>query len=190
MTYLGILLAVFAETRYIHSILTGRSKPNFSAWAIFTTSMILVLASSWALGARDTLAIVAVFTFLHLITTILAFRYRTFTLTKFEITLLCFVGISVILWIITENAWTALLINILIDSLGFLALAQKLYQHPGTEDRIAWAVSLIAYIINISTLEHWVPEEYLFTISNIFWISLITILTLRKQKTDERTSVW
>jgi hypothetical protein len=181
MTSLGILLALFAELKYIHSVIQGTSKPNFSAWGIFTISMILVLASSFSLGARSSLWIIAMFTLLHFTTTIIAFRFRAFSLTTFEKIVLVLVGISVFLWIITENAWTALLINVLVDTFGFISILYKLYRHPNTEDTVAWTTSLVAYAINLFTITTWTPQEYLFTISNIFWISLITLLSLRKR---------
>lgn len=185
MLYLGMLLAIIAELKYIHSVIKGTSKPNFSAWGIFTVSMILVLLSSYSLGARDSLYIITVFTLLHFITTILAFRFRVFSLTLFEKLLIVLVILSVILWVITDNPWTALLINILVDTLGFISVAYKLYLHPKTEDSSAWNISLIAYGVNLFTITKWVPQEYLFTISNIFWIGLISILSFRKTKSGE-----
>lgn len=182
MVYIGIVLAVIAELKYIHSIIKGQSKPNFSAWGIFTVSMILVLASSYSLGARESLWVIAMFTLLHLITTIIAFRFRVFSLTRFEIMLLSLVAISIILWLLTDNAWTALLINILVDTLGFISVIYKLYLHPQTEDAFAWGTSFIAYGINLTIITNWVPQEYLFTISNMFWIGLISLLTLRTAK--------
>lgn len=180
MTYIGILLAIIAEFKYMHSVIKGQTKPNFSAWGIFTVSMILVLLSSYSLGARTSLYIVAIFTLLHLITTILAFQFRIFTLTFFEKILLSLVCLSIILWGSTDNAWTALLINIFVDSLGFVSILYKLYLHPETEDTSAWIISFIAYAINMYTIDSWVPQEYLFTASNIFWIGLISLLSLRK----------
>ena len=183
MTSLGILLALFAELEYIHSVIQGTSKPNFSAWGIFTISMLLVLASSYSLGARNSLWIIAMFTLLHFITAIIAFRFKIFSLTTFEKVLLLLVGLSVLLWIFTDNAWTALLINILVDILGYIAIINKLYLYPNTEDTFAWTISLLAYIVNLFTVTTWIPQEYLFTISNIFWISIIVVLSLRKMTT-------
>lgn len=157
MLYLGTLLAILAECKYIHSVIKGTSKPNFSAWGIFTVSMILVLLSSYSLGARDSLYIIGIFTLLHFITTILAFRFRVFALTLFEKLLIVLVILSVILWTITDNPWTALLINILVDTLGFISVAHKLYLHPKTEDTVAWSVSFFAYVINIFVITNWTP---------------------------------
>lgn len=120
------------------------------------------------------------FTLLHLITTVLAFQFRAFTITIFEKILLILVCFSIILWVITSNAWTALLINIFVDTLGFIAILYKLYLHPKTEETGAWTISFIAYIVNLYTINNWVPQEYLFTISNIFWIGLVCLLSLRK----------
>ena len=129
--------------------------------------------------ARESLWVIAMFTLLHLITTILAFRFRAFSLTVFEKVILLLVSISVILWIITSSAWTALLINILVDTLGFISVLYKLYLYPKTEDTFAWGVSFMAYGVNLSIVTNWVPQEYLFTISNMFWIGLVALLSLR-----------
>ena len=120
------------------------------------------------------------FTLLHLITTIIAFRFRVFSITLFEKILLVLVGLSILLWVITDNAWTALLINILVDTLGFTVILYKLYLHPKTEDVSAWFISFIAYGINLISITAWTPQEYLFTISNMFWIGLLLLLSLRK----------
>ena len=181
MIYIGILLAVIAEFKYMHSVIEGKSKPNFSAWGIFTISMTLVLISSYSLGARSSLYIIGIFTVLHLITTTLAFQFRKFALTLFEKILLLLVALSLILWVTTENAWTALLINIFVDTLGFISILYKLYLHPKTEDTFAWTLSFIAYGVNLFAITKWTPQEYLFTISNIFWIGLISLLSLRKK---------
>ena len=115
-------------------------------------------------------------------------NFRVFTLTTFEKILVLLVGLSVILWIATENAWTALLINILVDTLGFISIIYKLYLYPKTEDTAAWTISFIAYGVNLFTITKWIPQEYLFTISNMFWIGLISLLSLRKKSSAREGS--
>ena len=62
LTFVASALALFAEGKYIVSIVRGKTKPNFSGWLIFTVSMVCVLVSAYTLGARDSLILIATFT--------------------------------------------------------------------------------------------------------------------------------
>lgn len=176
LLYFGLILAFIAESRYIYSIIKGYTKPNFSSWGIFTISMFLVLASSYSLGSNETLFIIGMFTLMHLITTIVAFKYRSFTITTFEKTLLLLVLLSIVLWITTNNPFTALIINVVVDMLGYLLIIYKSHLYHLSEDVVAWSISVISYLINISLIDFWNINEYLFSVSNVFFITAILLL--------------
>ncbi len=174
-------LALFAEGKYIVSVIRGRSKPNFSGWFIFSLSMMLVALSAYALGARESLILVVVFALLHLCVALLSFKFGFVRFTNADWLFLMLVGIGIGLWFITSNPWYTLLINIFIDACGFMTIASKVYSHPGTEDIAAWLLSIGAYSLNLMAITTWVPEEYLFSLSNVFFCSLILMLSLRKR---------
>lgn len=172
-------LALFAEGKYILSIFQGKTKPSFSGWLIFTVSMSCVLASAYALGARESLFLIATFTLLHAFVTILSLKYGIIEFTKTDVLLLILSAIGVMLWWQTSSPWYALILNVFIDAFGYIALVKKLYYKPGTEDGAAWALSIGAYSLNLFLISRWIPEEYLFSLSNVIWCSIIFLLALR-----------
>ncbi len=179
----AIGLALFAEGKYIVSVVQGHSKPNFSGWFIFTVSMVCVLVSAYALGARDSLPLIATFTFLHFLVALLSLKYGFVRFTTTDKVCLFLSAIALLLWWQTSNPWYALILNILIDMFGFFTIAMKLYRHPGTEDRYAWTISTVGYSLNLIIISQWIPQEYLFTISNVIWCSVISLLAFRTPRT-------
>lgn len=172
LTLLATGLALLAEGKYILSIFQGKTKPSFSGWLIFTISMSCVLASAYALGARESLFLIATFTLLHAFVTIFSLKYGIIRFTKVDIFLLILSAIGVFLWWQTSSPWYALILNILIDTFGYIALVKKLYYNPGTEDGVAWAMSIGAYGLNLFLISRWIPEEYLFSLSNVIYLVL------------------
>jgi len=181
LAFTASALAIFAEGKYVLSIVRGKTKPNSSGWIIFTVSMACVLASAYTLGARDSLLLIATFACLHFVVALLSLRYGYVRFTRIDISLLLLSGISVILWLQTANPWYALILNVLIDMFGYATIVAKLYQHPETEDSSAWAVSVAAYALNLVVISHWTPQEYLFSLSNVIWCSVISLFALRRR---------
>lgn len=179
---LASALAILAEGIYIHSILQGKTKPSFSGWLVFTVAMVCVLVSAYAMGARESLFLIATFTILHAVVTLLSIKYGVVRLTRLDTLLLVLSAIGVYLWWLTSDPLYMLIINVLIDMFGYVLMTKKLYVHPQTEDPPAWALSIAAYLLNLLIITHWAPEEYLFSLSNAFWCSVMFILALRRLK--------
>lgn len=183
--FLGILSALIGllvEIRYIFSILHGKTKPNFSGWFIIVLGMSIVFSTEYLLGASYSLFLIGTLIVLHSITAILCFWYGYVRFTKFESLLVTLSVIGVILWFHTENPWYALLLNVGVDALGMAAISMKLFLHPQTEDATVWAISVVMYLVNIASISHFTPQEYLFPLSNVFWCSVILLLSLRKKE--------
>lgn len=176
---LAILIPILVEGRYIYSIIKGETYPSFVSYLIFSVEMSVVFFSSYALGARDSLWIIGTFTILHIITAIFAFRFGYVSFSRFNLLCLFSSFLGIALWILTNNPWYALGVQIAVDSLGYLVLARKLYLCPQTEDRITWGGSILAYCFNIVLISNWVPEEYLFSVMNVLWCGVIFMLSLR-----------
>lgn len=179
LTLLATGLALLAEGKYILSIFQGKTKPSFSGWLIFTVSMSCVLVSAYALGARESLLLIATFTLLHAFVTILSLKYGIVRFSGIDVLLLISSAVGVLLWWQTSSPWYALILNVLIDTFGYIALIKKLYDNPETEDVAAWAMSIGAYGLNLFLITRWIPEEYLFSLSNVIWCSIIFLVALR-----------
>lgn len=174
-------LAILAEGIYIVSILQRKTKPSFSGWLLFFISMLCILVSSYALGARDSLYLIGTFATLNGVIALLALKYGFVRFSRMDIILFVLTFIGIVLWWRLSDPWYTLIISVLIDMFGFIVMAKKLYINPETENTWAWAMSVMAYGLNLYAIAYWVPQEYLFSLSNFFWCSVIVILTLRKK---------
>ncbi len=175
-------LPLLVEGRYIYSIVKGKTRPSFVAFLIFTLEMTIVLFASYSLGAHDSLVLIGTFTVLHFITALLALKYGYVSFSKFNVFCLILSIFGLLLWWVTDNAWYALLVEIAVDIIGYLVLSRKLYICPTTEDSYAWGMSILAYGLNLVLISTWIPEEYLFSLVNVFCCGIVFILSLRKQK--------
>ncbi len=176
----AVLLAIFIEGRYMYSIVKGRTKPSFVAFLIFTIEMAVVCFASYSLGARDAVWLLGTFTVLHFLTTLLALKYGYLGFSKFNVVCLTASILGIAVWWYTSNPWYALLLETAIDSIGYLVLSRKVSICSGTEDALCWGLSIVAYGLNLVLITHWVPQEYLFSLANVFWCSVILFLSLRK----------
>jgi hypothetical protein len=179
LTFLAAGLAVMAEGRYIVSILRKKTKPSFAGWLLFSISMVCVFVSSYILGARDSLFLVGTFAILNTVVAVLALKYGFMKFTEMDVALYILALFGIMLWWQTSTPWYTLIVSTLIDTFGYIIMARKLYIHPGTEDRWSWAMSVAAYGLNLVLISHWVPEEYLFSVSNVVWCGITLVLALR-----------
>ena len=175
-----ILIPVLIEGRYIYTIIKGKTKPSFVAYFIFAFEMSVMFCAAYALGARDSLFLIGTFTILHGITALLALKYGYVSFSKFNLFCLALSLCGLLLWWFTSNPWYALLIQISVDTIGFIVLSRKLYICPETEDSSVFFLSTLAYGLNLVIITAWVPQEYLFSMTNMFWCSVIFLLSLRK----------
>ncbi len=182
LTILAICIPIASEGRYIYSIIKGKTKPSFVAFLIFSIEMSIIFLASYSLGARESLVLVGTFTILHIVTALLALKYGYVRFSKFNIVCLVFSAIGILLWLLTDNAWYALLLEITVDIFAYLVLSRKLYICPATEDPYAWGMGIVAYGFNLVLITTWVPEEYLFSVINVFFCSVIFALSLRRSR--------
>ena len=140
-------IAIFVEGRYIYSIIRGITIPNFSWWFIISLSMWVIFFASLFSGGGASIYLIGILASLHTIEAILSLRYGVFQMTSFEKVLIGCSLIGIVLWIFTDSPLYALLINILIDSIGMTAIAYKLFRFPETEDTYAWWVSVLMYFM-------------------------------------------
>ncbi|MBC7498545.1 hypothetical protein H7170_02775 [Candidatus Gracilibacteria bacterium] len=173
-------MAITVEGRYIYSILRGITIPNFSGWFIISLSMWVIFFASFFSGGGFSIYLIGVLAILHSIEAILSLRYGVFQMTRFEKILIGSSIVGIILWVFTASPLYALLINILIDSIGMTAIAYKLFRFPETEDTYAWGVSVLMYCIDIFAIEKWSISDSLFIVINVCTCGIVFLLTFRK----------
>ena len=88
--------------------------------------------------------------------------------------------LSLLLWALSGTPLTPLLFNIPIDLLGALPTVRKTWQEPDSEDRLSWALFLIANSLNLLAVQPWTFANASYPIY-IFALALImNALLLRR----------
>lgn len=126
---------------YIRDIFRLKTKPERASWFIWTVLGFIAFFSQWAKGATDSLWLTGGQTLAVLIVVFLSIKYGTGGFSRRDIFALIAAGFGLILWYLTSDAIFALAMVILVDSIGSLLTAIKVYGDPGSETLSTWVMS-------------------------------------------------
>ena len=139
--YISAALSIIMVAPYIRDIFLLHTKPQRASWFIWTVLGFISFFSQWAKGATDSLWLTGGQTLAVLIVVLLAIKYGTGGFTRRDIFALIGTGIGLVLWYLTNEAAFALAMVILVDSIGSLLTAIKVYHNPESETLSTWAMS-------------------------------------------------
>lgn len=161
---IGILAGILALAGYIPyiiSILQGKTQPNRATWFIWTIIGGLLAFSYIAEGDQHSIWLPLGYFFGPLITAILSLRYGYATWTKLDTFCIVAAIISIVPWVLSDNATFTLIINVFIDSIGAIPTLVKTYKEPETEDFTAWLIFFIANTMQLFAISTWsLPAIY------------------------------
>jgi hypothetical protein len=158
-SWFGIAAAIMATAAYIpylSSIFRGKTKPNRATWIIWAVLGIIICASYWSVGARNTFWYTLPVGIV--ITALLSIKYGVGGWTPFDKLCLLGAGFGLLLWWVSGIPFTALVIGIVIDMIGYLPTMKKIWHEPASEDKLAWMMFFMASVLNVFALETWVFE--------------------------------
>jgi hypothetical protein len=173
------LLAFFP---YVISIFKGLTKPNRVTWWIWSWVSILLFISYKESGANDSLWIPIVYAVTPFLTAMLSIKYGVGGWSKFD--LICLIGSIVIslLWFFSGSAITALYLFLIIDFFGTLPTIRKTYHFPEQENRLGWAIMVVANFINFFAIERLTFSLLVYPLYMFLSGSIILGLTFKKKK--------
>ncbi len=149
------ILAIGGYIPYIYSILAGKTRPNRATWFIWTIVGGLLAFSYIAEGDQNSIWLPLGYFLGPLITAILSLRYGYAEWTRLDTFCIVAAAISIIPWILADNATMTLLINLAIDSTGAIPTLVKTYREPETEDLTAWMIFFIANTLQLFAISMW-----------------------------------
>lgn len=156
--YLGVIagiLAILGYVPYIISIFRGKTRPNKATWIIWTLIGGLLAFSYLVEGDKNTIWLPLGYFFGPFIVAILSFRYGYSEWTRIDKICLVAALISIVPWLLLDDAMATLLINVLIDAMGAIPTLIKTYREPETEDLTAWSIFLVANTIQVFAVSEW-----------------------------------
>ncbi len=155
---IGILagiLAFSAEAPYVVSILRHRTRPERAAYSIWAMTSTITFIAYWADGATDSLWF-AVGDFLVGITMfVLAMKYGYKWVRRRDTPGLVLGLLGVVLWVLTDEPFYALLLSVAVDVIGSTLVAIKSYEAPATENLPSWLIYLLAALLACVAVGSW-----------------------------------
>lgn len=165
------IIGILGYIPYIISILKGDTQPNKASWFIWTVVGGLLAISYLAEGNQSAIWLPLAYFICPLVIALLSLRYGYSIWTRVDTLCIIAAGLSLIPWMLSHNATSTLLINLLIDSVGAVPTIVKTYRDPKTEDCTAWVLFLIANTLNLFALSTWTIVDiypiYLFLLASI-----------------------
>jgi uncharacterized membrane protein YkvI len=190
LVILGIsaaILNIIGIIPYVRGILRGKTKPERSAWWIWTWLMVVAFLAQAAAGATWSLLL----TFSYLVCNILVawlsvkHGYGKFRTRDYLAVTVAILGVGV--WKETGRPILALLIVITIDSIGNLLTMEKSWRAPYTENMFTYTLGGVAAVMGLFAVGNWDLAKVLFPIYAIFVNFIIVgLLDYRRRWRSQR----
>ncbi|MFA5188375.1 MAG: hypothetical protein WC460_03365 [Patescibacteria group bacterium] len=147
------IISLCAFLPYIIAILRKQTKPNRASWWIWSAVGLMLGASYFSSGARNTIWVPVSYIIGPLTIAFLSIPYGEGGWNRFDRYCLIISALSIVLWISFKNPLIALLINLSMDTLGGLPTMRKSYKNPEGEDKLAWTLFSTGNLVNIFAIE-------------------------------------
>jgi len=112
-----------------------------------------------------------------LLVAILSIKYGYADWTWIDTVCIIAAGISIIPWIMSDNASLTLVINVLIDAAGAIPTLIKTYREPDTEDFTAWLMFFVANVLQLFAITNWESVAVLYPIYLFFLATAMITFT-------------
>lgn len=182
---IGILsgiIAFAASIPYIIDIVKGNTKPQRMAWVIFITLSGISFFAQLAEGATNSLWFPAVLFLQSIIIFALTIKYGMGGLGKSDVfSLIAAVSITIVWWV-TKSSAIAIVCGVLVNTIGKVLVARKVYTYPNTEYLPTWVWSAIASVLAVLAVGSWNWLLIITPLQNALTVAVIaTIIYVRRK---------
>lgn len=151
---IAVAIGLIGYVPYFRTILNGKTKPHAFTWLVWGSLTAIAFAGQLA-GGGGAGAWVTGFTAL---TSFIIFGFalvrgvKDFPLTDW----LCLLGciVATVLWLVTEDPLTAVILITIIDAVAFIPTIRKSYSNPNSEPVLTYMLSGLKFLIGIIALEY------------------------------------
>lgn len=184
--YLALAIEVASYVPYFWGIFKGRIKPHAFTWFVWGTLSGIGFAAQAASGGGAGSWIMLGNSIACYTIAAIAFRQGHVRYVLFDWLALIGAFIGIVLWAITHNALTAVILISLSDGIGFLPSIRKAYYFPNEESVSPWTIGILYYIVSLFALESFTVTTWLYPAAIILFDSIfvLEIIIRRKQFTN------
>lgn len=147
---LGILsgaVNILGFPSYVRDIFHGKTRPERASWLIWMVLSLIAFFTQLAEGATNSLWLPGASSFTVGSVFLLSLWRGTGGLTRRDSVVLSFAALSLLLWYLTNDAFVALVIVVLLDGAGAVLTFLKTLEDPHSETLFAWMCSFMAGVL-------------------------------------------
>ena len=174
----AIVLALVRYGMYIYSIFKGETRPHTFTWFLLGSVTTIAAVAQFKLDAGPSSWALASIGLICYFVAVLAFFKGEKDYTKSDWIAFVFCIGAIVVWQLTANPLTALIIVIAVDILSFWPTVRKSYNKPHTEPPISAALSSVRYLLILLSVPNpsWkniIYPLYLFVLEAGFVVYLV-----------------
>ena len=164
---------------YIRSITHSTTRPSAVSWFGWALLFAIATAAQASKGIDWSLAVPLISTLSTTIIAITAFRMGRAVWTRIDGACIVLAFVAIILWALTQEPLTAIILSIIADMLVTIPTIVKTYEDASSEPATLWVFYVIAITAEVIATTHFTLYNLLFPVYTIIFAATITILALR-----------
>jgi hypothetical protein len=149
------LLGIVGMVPYIRDIFHRKTKPERAMWWIYTGLFSALFIAQMSAGAKWLLLVSAEYVITSGTVAVLSIRYGYGRFHERDLIAVSIAAVGLVLWAITDNPLTAILMVIVVDFVSFWLTLIKTWHAPHSETLIMWQLAMISAILSVFSIGSW-----------------------------------
>lgn len=151
------IINLLGSVSYIIEILKGKVKPNKVTWLLWGIAPLIAFSAqlSKGVGISSFLTLTVGLGPLLIFSTSFLNKEAYWKITKFDVFLGFLSLLALIVWALTKDGNTAIIISIIADIFAATPTIVKAWNQPKTEDYKAYLATIISVLITALTIKVW-----------------------------------
>lgn len=174
---LAVAIGLLGFIPYFWTIFKGKTKPHAFSWLIWAVMTGIAFSAQILDGAGSGAWVTGVTTFATFGIFLISLRRGEKEITKSDALSLIGSALALLLWKITNDPLSAVILVVVIDTLGYFPTVRKSYHKPDEETVLLYFSAGLKYVFALLALEHYSLVTVLFpaylTIANTLFVVML-----------------
>jgi len=167
---------------YVRSITTSTTRPSAVSWFGWALLFAIATAAQASKGIDWSLAIPLISTVSTTVIAFTALYLGRSVWTRADGICIALGALAIILWAITQEPLTAIVLSIIADLAVTVPTLTKTYEDPTSEPPILWVLYVTSAVLALAATRQFTIYNLLFPVYAIIGSATIAFLSLRKVK--------
>ncbi len=173
-----LLLALIVP--YIRSIITSTTRPSAVSWFGWALLYAIATSAQASKGIDWSLAVPLISTISTTIIAFTALHLGRAVFTRADSIYIILGTLAIILWTITNEPLTAIILSIIADLVVTMPTIIKTYQDPTSEPSTLWILYVIGVTLEVAATKQFTVYNLLFPAYTIIGSAIIAVLASRR----------